>query len=141
MQINWSEFTPIASLAGGLLIGLAASIMLLLNGRVTGISGIIRQTFFAAQKEIAGGLSFIIGLLLSPTLYFALYPSIQIQITEHIPLLITAGLLVGYGTAKGAGCTSGHGVCGLSRLSRRSFVAVVLFMLSAMLTVFIVRHF
>jgi uncharacterized protein len=141
MQINWNEFSPIASFAGGLLIGLSAALLLLLNGRVAGISGIIRQAIFASNKEMTWRLSFILGMLISPSIYFVLFPYAPIQIHDNVTLLIIAGVLVGYGTSMGAGCTSGHGICGLSRLSLRSLTAVVLFMSAAMLTTFLVKHF
>ncbi len=140
MQINWSEFTPFASLAGGLLIGLSATLLLLLNGQIAGVSGIIRQSLLKTGGERIWRLCFLLGLLLSPTLYYQLYSPIPIQMKSHIGLLIAAGLFVGVGTAMASGCTSGHGVCGLSRLSKRSLFAAIIFMTSAMLTTFMAKH-
>ena len=140
MQINWSEFTPIASLAGGLLIGLSAALMVLLNGRVVGISSIIRNAFGRDDKEVAWRLSFIFGVLASPTLYFFIYHDIQVTLNDNLLLLIISGLLVGYGSALGSGCTSGHAVCGLARFSKRSLVAVLIFMSASFITTFLLRH-
>lgn len=140
MSIDWSQFTPWASLAGGALIGLAAGLFVLANGRVAGISGLI-GSLLSRQREgwLEKGL-FLLGLMLAPLLWqvFAELPAIRFE--GNGVLLAAAGLLVGIGTRYGAGCTSGHGVCGLSRLSRRSLVATLCFMGSGFATVFVIRH-
>lgn len=140
MQIDWAGFTPAASLAGGMLIGLAASWLVLMNGRIAGISGML-----GGLLDRAGDwplrLAFVLGLLLAPTLWWGLIgPLPTIQLATPLPRLLLAGILVGIGTRLASGCTSGHGVCGLSRLSPRSLLATGCFMLSAGVTVYIVRH-
>lgn len=140
MAIDWNAFTPYASLAGGVLIGVAAALLLLLNGRIAGISGILGGLLTPAKGDIAWRVAFVFGLVASPLLY-ALFASVP---TPHIDAswgaLILAGLLVGVGTRYGSGCTSGHGVCGLSRLSPRSLAATAAFMAAGFLTVFVIRH-
>lgn len=140
MTIDWSSFTPVPSLVGGLLIGLAAALFILLNGRIAGISGILGGLLRPTSGDIAWRLAFLVGMLVSPLLWllFAGLPAIDID--AGYPLLIAAGLLVGISTRYGSGCTSGHGVCGLSRLSPRSLVATLAFMGSGFVTVYIVRH-
>ena len=140
MQIDWSHFTPGASLAGGVLIGIAAAMFLLLNGRVAGISGIVGGLFRPAAGDVAWRFAFIVGLLAAPAVYalVARYP--VPTIAAGYPLLLAAGFLVGLGTRYGSGCTSGHGVCGLSRLSPRSLAATLAFMGAGFATVFMVRH-
>lgn len=140
MNIDWSHFTPWASLAGGVLIGLAAAMLLLLSGRVAGISGIVGGLFAPRRSEMAWRLAFIAGLLAAPLLMLALGIQTAPRIDARFGTLVVAGLLVGIGTSYGSGCTSGHGVCGLSRLSPRSLVATLAFMAAGMLTVFVVRH-
>ena len=140
MQIAWEVFTPAAALAGGALIGLAASWLVLMNGRIAGISGML-----GGLLDRAGDwplrLAFVLGLLLAPTLWWGLIgPLPTIQLATPLPRLLLAGILVGIGTRLASGCTSGHGVCGLSRLSPRSLLATGCFMLSAGVTVYIVRH-
>ena len=139
-MIDWAHFTPWASLAGGVLIGVAAAMFLLLNGRIAGISGILGGLLRPVGGDIAWRVAFLGGLLVAPALYAlaARYPSPTIE--AGYPLLVLAGLLVGAGTRYGSGCTSGHGVCGLSRLSPRSLAATVAFMAAGFATVFIVRH-
>lgn len=136
-----TEFTPIASSIGGLLIGLSAAMMLVLKGRIAGISGIIGGLPSAPAGERPWRAAFMAGLLGGGALMFLLMPA---QFGTHAPVsqaaLIGAGLLVGVGTRIGSGCTSGHGVCGLSRFSPRSMVATALFMSFAAITVFLVRH-
>jgi uncharacterized membrane protein YedE/YeeE len=136
-----TEFTPIASSIGGLLIGLSAAMMLVLKGRIAGISGIIGGLPSSPPGERPWRAAFMAGLLGGGVLMFFLMPA---QFGTHAPIstgaLVVAGLLVGIGTRIGSGCTSGHGVCGLSRLSPRSMVATVLFMSFAAITVFIVQH-
>lgn len=140
MTIDWANFTPWASLAGGLLIGLATAIFILFNGRVAGISGILGGLLRPARGDVAWRVAFISGLVLAPVAYglFAALPSINVS--ADTATLVIAGLLVGFGTRYGSGCTSGHGVCGISRLSPRSIVATLAFMLAGFLTVFVMRH-
>jgi len=140
MAIDWSHFTPWTALAGGLLIGLAASGFVLLNGRIAGISGILGGLFRPAQGDIAWRVAFLAGLIGAPLVYalFSALPEARIEAGDGA--LIVAGLLVGLGTRYGTGCTSGHGVCGLSRLSPRSLVATGAFMAGGFATVFVLRH-
>ncbi len=140
MSIDWNTFTPWSTLAGGLLIGLAATMFALLNGRIAGISGVIGGLLKPARGDIAWRAAFILGLVGAPLVYmlFAVLPTLQID--AGYGALAVAGLLVGVGTRYGAGCTSGHGVCGLSRLSPRSLVATATFMAAGFLTVFVIRH-
>jgi uncharacterized membrane protein YedE/YeeE len=140
MTIDWSHFTPWASLAGGALIGLAAAMLVLFNGRVAGISGIVGGLLVPRRGEIAWRLAFVAGLLLAPLamLLFGKPPTPRID--AGFGLLVIAGLLVGVGTSYGSGCTSGHGVCGISRLSPRSLIATAAFMGAGIVTVFIARH-
>jgi uncharacterized membrane protein YedE/YeeE len=127
-------------LAGGLLIGLAAAMLLLLNGRIAGISGIVSGLLRPIKGDVAWRIAFVAGLIFSPIAFSVAAPLPAIQIEADAASLITAGLLVGIGTRYGSGCTSGHGVCGLSRLSPRSMVATALFMVAGFVTVFITRH-
>ena len=140
MQINWTEFTPLLSLTGGILIGAAALLLMVANGRVMGVSSILGGLFNASDNK-SWRLAFIIGAVGAPVL---LVQSGLFQITvEPVAsglLLYSAAFLVGLGTAIGSGCTSGHGICGLSRLSLRSFAAVLTFMATAVITVFVLRH-
>ena len=145
MSIAWNEFTPWSALVGGMLIGLAAAMFVLLNGRIAGISGVIGGLFKPAifktvKGDVAWRAVFVLGLVGSPWLYalFAALP--QPRIDASFAALVIAGLLVGVGTRYGSGCTSGHGVCGLARLSPRSMVATVAFMAAGFLTVFVTRH-
>lgn len=140
MAIDWIHFTPWTSLAAGLLIGLAASAFVLLNGRIAGISGILGGLLRPAQGDIAWRIAFIAGLVGAPLAYgwFVVLPEVRIDAGDKA--LVAAGLLVGIGTRYGSGCTSGHGVCGLSRLSPRSLVATLSFMLAGFVTVYVVRH-
>jgi uncharacterized protein len=137
-----TEFTPLASLAGGGLIGLAAVLLMLLHGRIAGISGIAMQLVPPfADKEVLGRLAFILGLVLAPWLVFAVTGQRPPMSLQAAPMMLSvAGLLVGFGSVYGNGCTSGHGVCGLSRLSLRSLVATLVFMATAVATVFFIRH-
>lgn len=139
-MIDWTHFTPWGALMGGILIGTAAALFLAVNGRIAGISGILGGLLRPAAGDIAWRAAFIVGLVVSPALYalFARLPAATIE--AGYPLLILAGLLVGAGTRYGSGCTSGHGVCGLSRLSPRSLAATVAFMAAGFVTVFIARH-
>ncbi|MBB3809223.1 YeeE/YedE family protein [Pseudochelatococcus contaminans] len=136
-----TEFTPIASFIGGALIGLSAVLLLALEGRIAGISGIASRLFPPTDSHFQERLAFILGLVLSPALVEAVTGEPVLQaVSSNYPLLVVAGLLVGFGAVLGGGCTSGHGVCGLSRLSPRSIVATLVFMLTAFVTVYIVRH-
>ncbi|GFM54714.1 YeeE/YedE family protein [Pseudomonas capsici] len=139
MLIDWLHFTPWSALAGGLLIGLAASLFVLGNGRITGISGLLASLLQQGEGRNEKAL-FIVGLLVSPLIWglFSAWPAMSFETSW--PGLIVAGLLVGIGTRYGSGCTSGHGVCGIARLSPRSMVATVIFMLAGFSTVFILRH-
>jgi uncharacterized membrane protein YedE/YeeE len=135
------NFTPIASLVGGALIGASAASLWLVNGRVAGISGILGGLLTPARGEIAWRLAFLLGIVVAPLLYAGAGASIApAAITSSVPLLVLGGLLVGFGTRLGGGCTSGHGVCGMARLSPRSIVATLLFMAAGFMTVFVVRH-
>lgn len=138
IQIDWQAFTPI-SLVGGLMLGVATAILLLGVGRIAGISGIFSSLLKPKRVEMWQVL-FIAGLIVSPLLYRLVKPLPVLDISTSIPLLIAAGLLVGFGTHLGSGCTSGHGICGNARLSPRSMAATVTFMLFGILTVYIGRH-
>jgi len=126
-MIDWQHFTPWASLAGGILIGVAAAMLVLLNGRVAGISGIVGGLVGAWRGDVAWRVAFVLGLLVSPALYAFIQGRPVVRIEAGWGTLVLAGVLVGVGTSYASGCTSGHGVCGLSRLSPRSLVATLLF--------------
>ena len=140
MTIAWNVFTPWTALIGGMLIGLAAAMFALFNGRIAGISGVLGGLFKPTRGDIGWRLAFIGGLVGASLVYrlFATLPAVQID--ASYAALVVAGLLVGVGTRYGSGCTSGHGVCGLSRLSPRSLVATLAFMGAGFVTVFVVRH-
>ena len=140
MTIAWDMFNPWSALAGGVLIGIATAMFVLLNGRIAGISGVIGGLFRPASGDVAWRAAFVIGLVGAPMVYglFAALPGLQIDASFGV--LVLAGVLVGVGTRFGSGCTSGHGVCGLARLSPRSFVAMVAFMGAGFATVFLIRH-
>ncbi|MEI7447826.1 MAG: YeeE/YedE family protein [Burkholderiales bacterium] len=140
MTLDWTAFTPGPAFAGGLLIGLAAAMLVLLTGRVAGISGIVGGLLGRRHGPAGWRLAFVAGLLLSPLAWSAFAPLPLPRIDADWATLVAAGLLVGVGTRYGAGCTSGHGVCGLSRLSGRSVVATACFMAAGFATVFVVRH-
>ena len=140
MIIDWTHFTPLSALTGGALIGFAAAVFFLCNGRIAGISGVIGGLFRRQIGDVAWRLAFIAGLILAPVIYRLFAPLPEIEISTSSPLVIAAGLLVGVGTRYGAGCTSGHGVCGISRLSVRSIVATLVFMATGFATVFLARH-
>ncbi len=140
MIIDWAHFTPWASLAGGILIGIAAAMLVLLNGRVAGISGIVGGMLAPRRDDIAWRVAFLAGLLLSPLMMMSLGNQPAPRIDAGLGTLAVAGLLVGVGTSYGSGCTSGHGVCGLARLSPRSLVATLAFMGAGIVTVFVARH-
>lgn len=140
MSIDWGHFTPYTALAGGVLIGLAVTMLLLFNGRIAGISGIVGGLLRPVKGDLGWRLAFVAGLIAAP-LVFGLWTVLPpVQIDADWGTLIVAGLLVGIGTRYGAGCTSGHGVCGISRLSPRSLLATALFMAVGFLTVYLVRH-
>lgn len=140
MIVDWNAFTPWPALAGGVLIGLAAAMFVLLNGRIAGISGVIGGLLKPTKGDIGWRAAFVLGLVVAPLVYglFQLPPTLQID--AEYAALVVAGLLVGMGTRYGSGCTSGHGICGLSRLSPRSLVATATFMSGGFATVFVVRH-
>jgi len=140
MTIDWSAFTPWSAAIGGVVIGIAAALLVLVNGRIAGISGIVGGMLRPRDGDVAWRFAFVAGLLLAPLAYatFAALPSVTIE--AGYPVLIAAGLLVGIGTRFGGGCTSGHRVCGLSRLSPRSLAATVSFMAAGFVAVLVVRH-
>ena len=140
MQIDWAQFTPWAALAGGILIGLASVAFALLLGRIAGISGIVGGLLRPEKGDFGWRLAFVGGLLAAPLIYSLATALPALQIDAGMPVLVVAGLLVGVGTRYGSGCTSGHGVCGLSRLSPRSLVATLAFMAAGFATVFLFRH-
>jgi len=140
LNIDWNAFTPWASLGGGALIGVAAAMFVLLNGRIAGISGVLGSLLKPVKGDITWRVAFIAGLVLAPLLYLLLAEWPATQIDASFGALVLAGLLVGVGTRYGGGCTSGHGVCGLSRLSPRSAVATLVFMAAGFATVFVMRH-
>jgi hypothetical protein len=143
MTFNYAAFSPLASFSGGLLLGLAATLFFLLNGRILGISGILGGALSAPKSDRLWRILFISGLLASPVLLRIIKANWVFSLANSdigLPTLIMAGLLVGFGTRYGSGCTSGHGICGISRLSIRSIVATVTFMSAGVCTVYIVRH-
>lgn len=140
MVIDWGHFTPWASLGGGLLIGFSAALLILMNGRIAGISGILGGLLRPVTGDIGWRIAFVLGLTLAPLAYMLFRPLPETQIDAGLTVIGIAGLLVGIGTRYGSGCTSGHGVCGISRLSPRSLVATAAFMLAGFATVFVVRH-
>ena len=140
MTIDWNNFTPWVSLAGGLLLGLASAMFILINGRILGISGIIGGLLRPTSGDVGWRLAFVLGMLVAPLLYLLLAGPVAVRIDASWTTLVVAGLLVGVGTRFGSGCTSGHGVCGLSRLSPRSLVATLAFMGAGFVTVYLMRH-
>ena len=139
MVIGINTFMP--ALIGGALIGLAATLLLWLNGRLAGISGILWRLFFANPGDALWRVLFLIGVVGGAAVYYAIFDDAPAaRETFPVWLLVVAGFLVGYGTSLGNGCTSGHGVCGLGRLSLRSLIATVIFLLTAIFTTFLVRH-
>lgn len=134
------NFTPISALFGGALIGLSAVLLMALNGRIAGISGVFSGTVFAESGDRLWRIMFVAGLVAGPLVYVALSGQRPaFDMTSNLPLIISGGLLVGFGTRLGSGCTSGHGVCGLSRLSPRSMASVVIFMAAGMATVAVAK--
>ena len=144
MSILWNEFTPWTSLAGGLLIGLSAALLIALLGRVAGISGItgalLQMPTWSAVKQSGWRLAFIAGMVAAPLVWQLFAPLPAMEMPSNPGVIIVAGLLVGFGTRMGSGCTSGHGVCGLSRLSVRSLAATLTFIATGAITVFVMRH-
>ena len=139
LTIDWINFTPLNSLLGGIFIGIAASILLLVNGRIMGISGILGDIItFKEKNELNWRIVFIIGVLIGPLIYLLIFQDIKSTMIADTTLLIQAGLLVGIGTALGNGCTSGHGICGLARFSVRSAVATVTFVGFGIMTVYFI---
>lgn len=140
MTIAWTSFTPGASLAGGLLVGLAAALLILLNGRIAGISGIVGGLLRPQRDDVGWRVAFVLGLLAAPVAWIAVAAAPRLHVGATTPVLVAAGLLVGVGTRLGSGCTSGHGVCGISRGSLRSIAATATFMAAGFAVVFVVRH-
>ena len=143
MTIDWTHFTPWASLAGGLLLGLAAAVFILFSGRILGISGIVGGLLSPRAGDAGWRIAFLLGMLAAPGAFSWIAPAglgPAPRIEAGYGAVVAAGLLVGFGTRLGSGCTSGHGVCGLSRLSPRSLVATLAFMGAGFLTVFLIRH-
>ena len=141
MQIDWLSFTPIPSLLGGMILGLAAALYVFLHGRILGISGIVAGLLHPNMTDSAWRLSLVLGLISAPflaALFFGIIPIVEID-SSWLGIVI-AGLLVGFGAQYGSGCTSGHGICGLSRLSPRSLVATLAFMSAGFVMVFVIRH-
>ena len=138
MLIDWNHFTPGAALLGGAMIGLAAAAFIFFNGRIAGISGIVNNAI-ERRAERGWRLAFLAGLVVAAAAWFA-WSGETARNDFPLPWLLAAGLLVGFGTRLGNGCTSGHGICGLARLSKRSLAAVVAFMASGIATVYVVRH-
>ncbi|WP_323127234.1 YeeE/YedE family protein [Marinobacter sp. JSM 1782161] len=139
-MIDWVSFTPVSALVGGVMIGLAAVLLMAMNGRIAGISGILGGLLQPRRGEVAWRAAFIAGLLAAPVLWLLVAGPPHILVEASNAVLVLAGLLVGFGTRLGSGCTSGHGVCGLSRLSPRSLAATAVFMATGFVTVFVVRH-
>jgi uncharacterized membrane protein YedE/YeeE len=140
MSIDWAAFTPWSAAIGGVVIGLAAALLVLVNGRIAGISGIVGGMLRPRAGEFGWRLAFAAGLIVAPLAYLLVGTQPTITIDAGYPVLVVAGLLVGLGTRYAGGCTSGHGVCGLSRLSPRSLAATLAFMAAGFATVYLVRH-
>ena len=143
MNLDWAHFTPFASLTGGIILGIGSAIFILVNGRILGISGILGGLLPPKVGDTTWRISFMLGLFAAPTVFHAVVPAEYItapRIDATDLMVIAAGLLVGIGTRYASGCTSGHGVCGLSRLSPRSLVATVSFMFSGFVMVYVMRH-
>ena len=143
MNIDWAHFTPFVSLTGGIILGLASAIFILVNGRILGISGIVGGLFPPKAGDTWWRVAFLLGMFAAPTVFHAVVPAQYItapRIDATDLMVFLAGLLVGVGTRYASGCTSGHGVCGLSRLSPRSLVATASFMGAGFITVYVMRH-
>ncbi len=143
MTIDWANFTPWMSLGGGILLGIASAVFILVNGRILGISGILGGLLAPKTGDVGWRIAFVLGMLAAPMTLSLLTPDDFLsapRIDADYVMIVIAGLLVGYGTRLGSGCTSGHGVCGLSRLSPRSMVATGIFMAAGFAIVFVIRH-
>lgn len=140
MHVDWASFTPWSAVIGGVIIGVATAMLVLVNGRIAGISGIVGGLLRPSATDFAWRAAFLAGLVAAPLLYAMAAALPEIVIDANYPTLIAAGLLVGAGTRYGAGCTSGHGVCGIARLSPRSLVATLIFMAAGFATVLVTRH-
>lgn len=143
MTLDWNHFTPWLSLAGGALIGIASAVFILVNGRILGVSGIIGGLIGPTSRDAGWRIAFLLGMLAAPASLALLAPAGLLappRFDAGFGTVIVAGILVGFGTQYGSGCTSGHGVCGLSRLSPRSIVATLAFMAAGFVTVLLVRH-
>ena len=143
MNLDWANFTPWSSLTGGIVLGIASALFILINGRILGISGILGGLLPPKVGDTTWRIAFLLGMFAAPTVFHAVVPAEyitapRIEATEW--MIVVAGLLVGVGTRYASGCTSGHGVCGLSRLSPRSLVATASFMSAGFVTVYVVRH-
>ena len=143
MNLDWAHFTPWSSLTGGIVLGIASALFILINGRILGISGILGGLLPPKVGDTTWRIAFLLGMFAAPTVFHAVVPAEyitapRIEATEW--MIVVAGLLVGVGTRYASGCTSGHGVCGLSRLSPRSLVATASFMSAGFVTVYVVRH-
>lgn len=141
MMENWQTTPILYALAGGLFIGIAATLLILINGRIAGISGVIGGLLQPTRGNIAWRLCFLLGLVISPILYSLTLPLPVVEIAANDWRILLAGLMVGIGTRFSAGCTSGHGVCGIARLSIRSIMATITFIVTGMLTVFLTQHY
>lgn len=139
-MIDWQAFTPISAFTGGMIIGLATTLLLLVAGRIAGISGIVGGLLELRKGDLAWRVAFVTGLLLAPWLWRWLGELPPVHVETSDAMLMLAGLAVGIGTRYGSGCTSGHGVCGLSRLSPRSLIATILFIAMGMSVVYLIRH-
>ncbi len=140
MIIDTANFTPGLSLLGGVLAGAASALFILNNGRIAGISGILGGLLNPRKDDIIWRIAFLLGLIAAPTVTFMFMPAPEVTIEAETATLLIAGILVGVGTRYGSGCTSGHGICGLSRLSPRSLIATLSFMAAGMAVVFVMRH-
>jgi len=143
MNIDWAHFTPLTSLTGGVILGLASAIFILVNGRILGISGIVGGLFPPKLGDTFWRIAFLLGFAAAPMVFHTVVPAQYIsepRIDATDLMVVIAGLLVGIGTRYASGCTSGHGVCGLSRLSPRSLVATLSFMGAGFITVYVMRH-
>ncbi len=143
MNIDWTHFTPFASLTGGIILGVASAIFILINGRILGISGILGGLLPPKAGDTTWRIAFLLGLFAAPTVFHAVVPAQFItapRIDATDWMVVAAGLLVGIGTRYASGCTSGHGVCGLSRLSPRSLLATMSFMVAGFAMVYVMRH-
>jgi len=140
MSIDWNAFTPASAVIGGAIIGVAVALFVVLNGRIAGVSGILGGLARPQAGDISWRVAFVVGLIAAPLAWGLLAALPEIRVDTSYPVLVAAGLLVGVGTRYGGGCTSGHGVCGVSRASPRSIAATVAFMAAGFATVYVVRH-